>query len=127
MDSKTRVVSQVEVVRTSYQSLVVIELHRGRGGQLVAATCRLQSPVIAPFIHHITGRSGRISRTINSQRSHTMVKRPILMVQTVRVRRRRLDWRDALVVLVVRRALDVLRAGTRIVDGGCYTGRGYAR
>lgn len=69
MDSETRMVAEVEIVRASDQCLITVDLHGRRGGQLMAtAAGGLQSPAVrGPLVDDIATWRRRIGATIDRQ------------------------------------------------------------
>lgn len=131
VDGEARVVAQVEVVRASYQRLVPVYLHRGRGRQLMTARRGLQPPPVRPLVNHVPARGRRIGGAVDGQRGHVVVQRAVLMVNTVGVGGGRLYGGDggyALIAVGRRVGVDGARvylasSRARVEDGG----RGRAR
>lgn len=67
VDGEAGMVAQVKIVRAGDQRLVAVHLHGRRGGQLVAATGRLQPPAVRPLVDDVTTRRGRVGGAVDGQ------------------------------------------------------------
>lgn len=110
-------------MRASNQRLVAVDLHRGRGRQLMAAGRRLQPPAV-PLVDHVPAGGRRVGSAVDGQRRDVVMQRAILMINPVRIGGRRLDRRDRRHALVAARRgvrvdrvrLDLTTTGARIED-----------
>lgn len=100
MYGEARMMTQVKIVRTRDQRLVGVDLHRGGGRQLVATGGRLQPSAVRSLVDHVSARGRRVGGAIDGQRRDIVMQRAILMINTVRIGRRRLDGRDGRYALI---------------------------
>lgn len=133
VDGEARVMAQVKIVRAGYQRLIAVDLHRGRGRQLMTARRCLQPPPVRSLVNHVPARGRRVGGAVDGQRGNVVVQRAVLMVNTVGVGGGRLDGRDgghALIAVGDRRRVGVdgarvylASSGARVEDGGRGGGR----